>query len=133
MRLSVLWSLQRAAPILLRHLGAYVELAERDLADSRRDLTGRTQAGLMFVVSASFALLMLCAGVVAATWDTPSRLFAIATMGAAFVVLALVSGFYAARRSGKATFASVRREWQLDRAMFDEMFSEPDDSGGDEY
>jgi uncharacterized membrane protein YqjE len=130
--LSVLWSLKRAAPVLFRHLSAYAELAEQDLGVSRRDLTQRLKAGLIFLVSANFALLMLCAGVVAATWDTPNRLFAIATLGTAFAILALVSGFYVGRRSRNVAFASVRREWQQDRVILEEMFSEPEGGANDD-
>ena len=76
--MRVLWSLPKAAPALLRHLGAYVELAALDLERAKRDAVGGIIVSLIILVCSLFALLMGCAAVIAVTWDTPHRLAAIA-------------------------------------------------------
>ena len=66
-----LWSLPKAAPALLRHVVAYIELAGLDLERTQRELTVQFIAIAVIGVSALFALLLGCLAVVACTWDTP--------------------------------------------------------------
>jgi len=54
----MLWSLPRAAPVLLRHLAAYFELAALDLARTQRELTAQLVASAILAVSLLFAVLM---------------------------------------------------------------------------
>jgi hypothetical protein len=69
--------LPKAAPALLRHLAAYVDLASLDLARSQREIASELMASAVVVICALFAVLMGCLAVVAYTWDTPYRLTAI--------------------------------------------------------
>jgi uncharacterized membrane protein YqjE len=122
----VLWSLPKAAPALLRHFAAYVELAECDLAQTQRDVAARLVAFVVVSVSLFFAVLMGCLAVVAATWDTPYRLTAILCMGGGFIVLAVIAMIYRANIiRGQAPFlASVRQAWQEDRVVLERILSD---------
>jgi uncharacterized membrane protein YqjE len=68
---------------------------------------------------------MGCLAVVAATWNTPYRLGAIAWMGGAFVVLAVGAAMYKARiaRDQTPILDSVRREWHADRMILERILS----------
>jgi uncharacterized membrane protein YqjE len=74
----MLWLLPKAAPALLRHLAAYVELASLDLEVTRREFEAKIFASVLLGICALFLLLMICLLVVACTWDTPYRVTAIA-------------------------------------------------------
>ena len=123
--MSMLWSLPKAAPVLLRHLAAYVELAALDVAKAQREITAQLLASAIVAVSILFALLMGCLGVVAATWNTPNRLSAIAWMGGGFVVLAVGAAIYKARiaRAQTPILDSVRREWHADRMILERILA----------
>jgi uncharacterized membrane protein YqjE len=123
--MSMLWSLPKAAPVLLRHLAAYVELAALDVAKAQREITTQLLASAIVAVSILFALLMGCLGVVAATWNTPYRLSAIAWMGGGFVVLAVGAAIYKARiaRAQTPILDSVRREWHADRMILERILA----------
>ncbi|MGH8264927.1 MAG: hypothetical protein ACRETU_00480 [Steroidobacterales bacterium] len=121
MDIGALLSLQRAAPVLLRHLSAYAELAGQDLAASRLEFAARARSALILVVSAVFALVMLCACVIAATWDTPYRLVAVASLAALFVIIAGAAAIHLARSPAQRAFAAVRREWRQDRALIEQL------------
>ena len=123
--MSMLWSLPKAAPVLLRHLAAYVELAALDVAKAQREITTQLLASAIVAVSILFALLMGCLGVVAATWNTPNRLSAIAWMGGGFVVLAVGAAIYKARiaRAQTPILDSVRREWHADRMILERILA----------
>jgi uncharacterized membrane protein YqjE len=123
--MSMLWSLPKAAPVLLRHLAAYVELAALDLAKAQREIGAQLLASAIVAVGIFFALMMGCLAVVAATWNTPYRLAAIAWMGGGFVVLAVGAAIYKARiaRTQTPILDSVRREWHTDRMILDRILS----------
>jgi uncharacterized membrane protein YqjE len=127
--MRMLWSLPKAAPVLLRHLAAYVELAALDLAKAQREITAQLLASAIVAVGVFFALMMGCLAVVAATWNTPYRLTAIAWMGAAFVVLAVGAALYKARIASSQTpiLDSVRREWHADRMILERILSSEQD------
>jgi uncharacterized membrane protein YqjE len=120
-----LWSLPKAGPALMRHIGAYVELISLDLARAQRELTAQIIAAAVLAICVLFALLMLCLGVVAYTWDTEYRIVAIAWMGGAFVVLAIIMAIYRARvaRARSPFLADVKREWAQDRVVLEHFLS----------
>lgn len=126
--MRMLWSLPKAAPALLRHLGAYVELAGFDLEQAKRDAVAGIVASVVVGVSLFFAVLMGCITVIAVTWDTPHRVGAIAWMGAGFLALAVLAMVYRsrARRSQAPFLASVRREWQQDRVILERILADQD-------
>jgi uncharacterized membrane protein YqjE len=125
-----LWSLPKAAPALLRHVVAYIELAGLDLERKQRELTVQFIAIAIIAVSALFALFLGCLAVVACTWDTPHRVAAIAWMGGGFLVIAAAAAVYLSRvaRARSPMFAEVRREWQEDREMVERILSADDEA-----
>jgi uncharacterized membrane protein YqjE len=124
----VLWLLPRAAPALLRHIGAYAELVALELEQSRRDLTTNIIAALVAGVCVFFAVLMGCVVIVALTWDTPYRVPAVAWTGGAFLVLAVLALIYRSKAlKGQQPFlASVKREWQEDAVVLESILAEPE-------
>jgi uncharacterized membrane protein YqjE len=125
----LLWLLPKAAPALLRHIVAYVDLASLDLARAHRDIAAQALASAVVLLSGLFALFMGCLAVVACTWDTPHRVSAIAWMGAGFLLLAIVA---AVRRANVARIqskflASVRQAWREDRALLERLMSLDED------
>jgi uncharacterized membrane protein YqjE len=120
-----LWSLPKAAPALMRHIGAYIELAGLDLARAQREFTAEVAALAIAAICLLFAVFMACLGVVAYTWDTAYRVAAIAWMGGGFLVIAIVAVIYRSSLSrGRALlFTDVRREWQEDRVILERILS----------
>src|SRR5258705_13673787 len=110
MDIGALLSLQRAAPVLLRHLSAYAELAGQDLAASKIDFAARARSALILVMSTVFALVMLCACVIAATWDTPYRLAAVASLAGLFVIIAGAAALHLGRSPAQPAFPPAPRE-----------------------
>ena len=124
-----LWSLPKAAPALMRHIGAYVELVGLDLARAHREITAQVIASAIAAVCVLFALFLTCLGVVAYTWDTSYRVVAIAWMGGGFLVVAIVALIYgfSLARSRSSLFTDVRREWQEDRVLLERLLSADED------
>jgi uncharacterized membrane protein YqjE len=126
--MRVLWSLPKAAPALMRHLGAYVELAACDLEQAKRDAVSDIIASVVIGVALLFAILMGCAAVIAVTWDTPHRLAAIAWMGGGFLALAVITMIYRSKSAaGQVPFLdSVRREWKADAVILERILADED-------
>lgn len=124
-----LWSLPQAAPVLLRHLAAYVDLAGENLGRAGGDLKAHLTATALAAAAGFLAVLMGCLYVVAGTWDTPHRLAAIGWMGGVFFACALLALLYRSRmaRSQPPFMADVRREWREDRAILNRILSGDDD------
>jgi uncharacterized membrane protein YqjE len=124
-----LWSLPKAAPALMRHIGAYVELVALDLARAQREITAQVVASAIAAICALFALFMICLGVVAYTWDTAYRVAAIAWMGSGFLVIAIAAVIYRSRlgRARSPLLADVKREWQEDRVILERILSSDED------
>jgi uncharacterized membrane protein YqjE len=124
-----LWSLPKAAPALMRHIGAYVELAGLDLARAHREITAQVVASAVAALCVLFALFMACLGVVAYTWDTAYRVAAIAWMGGGFLAIAIVAVIYRARlsRDRSPLLSEVRREWQEDRVIVERILASDED------
>jgi uncharacterized membrane protein YqjE len=125
----MLWSLPKAAPALLRHIAAYVDLASLDLARTSREIAAELVVSAIAVICGLFAVLMGCLAVVAYTWDTPYRMSAIAWMGGGFLLVAIVAAILRANavRARSAFLASVRREWQQDRVLLERILSSDQD------
>jgi uncharacterized membrane protein YqjE len=126
--MRVLWLLPKAAPALLRHIGAYVELLALELEQSRRDLTANVLAAVAAGVCAFFAVLMGCVVIVALTWDTPYRVSAVAWTGGGFLTLAVLALLYRSKiMKGQEPFlAAVKREWEQDVAGLESILAEPE-------
>jgi len=76
-------------------------------------------------LSCFFVVLAGCVLIVALTWDTPHRIPAIVWTGGLFLVVAVVAALrHASLRASQQPFlASVRREWQEDRAIVEQLLS----------
>ncbi len=120
---SLLWSLPKAAPILARQAAAYLELAAEDLARAKRALTTQLMVAGVVALSALIVVIMACLAIVAATWDTPYRLTAIASMGGGALVIGALALWYGARvTAGRSElFSLVRHEWQKDRVIVNQV------------
>jgi uncharacterized membrane protein YqjE len=125
----LLWSLPKAAPALLRHIAAYVDLAGLDFARAHREITAQIVASAIVVTCGLFAAFMGCLAVVAYTWDTPYRMTAIAWMGGGFLGVAIVAAVYRSNvaRAQSPLLAAVRREWQEDRVLLERILSSDQD------
>jgi uncharacterized membrane protein YqjE len=124
--MDLLRTVPLAAPIVLRHLAAYAELAGEDLLRFRREIVDGIVASTLLVMSAFFTVAMVCLGVIARTWDTPNRLMAIAWMGAVFALLLVAAALYRSRlqRARTPFLAGVKSELSADRAALDRIMSE---------
>jgi uncharacterized membrane protein YqjE len=123
--MRLLWSLPKAAPALLRHVLAYIELAVQDLDQLQRDFGARLLAAVIVGICIFFLLLTGCLLVVALTWDTPHRVAAIVWMGVAFLLVAVAAVAYRFQVLSKQPpfLATVRREWHEDRVILDRILS----------
>jgi uncharacterized membrane protein YqjE len=112
-----LGSESQLAPVLLRHLDAYAELAGEDLARGRAQIGLAAGGVLMLLASLLFTLEMLCLAAVAAAWDTPARMPVIFGLLSLFTILAAGALIHLRRllRARTPVFEAVRREWEQDR------------------
>lgn len=124
-----LWSLPKAAPALMRHIGGYAELIALDLARAQREITAQVVASAIAAICVLFAVFMACLGVVAYTWDTAYRVAAIAWMGGGFLLIAIVAVIYRSSlaRARSPLLSDVRREWQEDRVILERILSSDED------
>jgi uncharacterized membrane protein YqjE len=129
--MRVLWLLPKAAPALLRHIGAYVELVALELEQSRRDLTVNMLAAVVAGVCVFFALLMGCVVIVALSWDTPYRVPAVAWTGGGFLAVAVLALLYRSKimKNQPPFLAAVKREWQEDVVVLETILTEPEQPG----
>ena len=120
-----LWLLPKAAPALMRHIGAYIDLAGLDLARTQREITAQMVAVAIIAICVLFAVFLICLGIIAYFWDTPYRLPAIAWMAGGFLVAAIGAAIYRSRaaRARSPLLSDVRREWQEDRIILEKILS----------
>ena len=107
----------RLISALLRHGTAYAELFAAEATAALQGLQRRLLGWLVAAVAANLALLMGCAWVIAATWDGPRRLPAIAALCGGFAVVALAGVWIArsaTRAPGERAFARLAAEWDED-------------------
>jgi uncharacterized membrane protein YqjE len=125
----LLWTLPKAAPALLRHVAAYIDLASLDLARTQREIAAQCLAIGIVVICGLFAVLLGCLAVVAYTWDTPNRVSAILWMGGGFVLIAVVAAIYGSSvlKTKSQFLGSVRQAWQEDRVLLERILSSDED------
>jgi hypothetical protein len=113
-------TLPRAVPILLRHLGAYAELAALDITSSSVHLKARIGSMLALSASMVFCVLAVSVAVVASFWDTPYRLASVYSLVGLSGVMTAATGVYARRVRTRQPrfFKAVRNEWTNDQAIF---------------
>jgi uncharacterized membrane protein YqjE len=123
--MRVLWSLPKATPALIRHIGAYAELLAYDLEQAKKEALSGIAAALVIMTALLFAILMGCAAVIAATWDTPHRLAAIGWLGGGFLALAIIAMIYRSKSVRHAAFlASVREAWKEDSVILQRIVAD---------
>jgi uncharacterized membrane protein YqjE len=124
----LLWSLPKAAPALLRHFAAYIDLASLDFTRACREFVAEFVATAVMAVCGLFALLMGCLVVVACTWDTRYRVAAVAWMAGAFLAGGIAAAVYRASlvRAKSRVLDSVRRQWHADRALLERILASSD-------
>lgn len=123
--MRLLWSLPKAAPVLLRHVSGYLELLGYDLAQAEREIVASIVIFALILLCLFFVVLMGCVSVLALTWDTPHRLPAIAWMGGGFLAAAVALLVHLKKRRERSPFFdSVRREWREDREILERVLSE---------
>jgi uncharacterized membrane protein YqjE len=127
--MRLLWLLPKAAPALLRHLAAYVDLAVQELDQFQRDFGARLVAAAVVGLSVFFVVLSGCLVVVALTWDTPYRVAAMAWMGGGFLVIAVIAAAYGLQVVNRQApfLGTLRREWQADRVILERILSSDED------
>ncbi len=120
-----IWSLPKAAPLLLRHFSAYMELVSLDLAQAQRELVAELLAVAVIAICALLALLMGCLTLIACTWDTPYRVTTVACMGGGFIIIAIVAAVLRSNAAkAKSEFlASVKQQWVEDRVLLERILS----------
>jgi uncharacterized membrane protein YqjE len=127
--MRLLWLLPKAAPALLRHLAGYVDLLGQELEETQRDFGTRLVVAAVVGVSVFFVVLSGCLVVVAMTWDTPYRVAAMAWMGGAFLLIAVIAAAYGLQVVNRQApfLGTVRREWQADRVILERILASPED------
>ena len=127
--MRALWLLPKAAPALLRHFAAYVDLAALDFARAQREISAQLIAAVVMGVCVLFTILFGCIGIIAYTWDGPYRVATIAWMAGVFLLLTIIAAVILTQRArARSPFlADLQREWAQDRALFEQIFADDDD------
>lgn len=123
-----LWALPKAAPVLLRHVAAYIELVSVDLARSSRELSARIVASVIVAICGLFSMMLVCLLVVAFTWDTPYRIHAVACMLAVFVIATIIAlnKSKSSASTHAAFLADAKKQWLEDKALWERLFPHPE-------
>jgi uncharacterized membrane protein YqjE len=121
-----LWLLPKAAPALLRHFAAYLELAALDFARAQREISAQLVAAVVMGVCILFTILFGCIGIIAYTWDGPYRVATIAWMTGVFLLLTIIAAvIFTQRARARSPFlADLQREWAEDRVLFEQILAD---------
>jgi uncharacterized membrane protein YqjE len=124
MDFRMLQAIQRAIPILLRHLDGYIELAEQDWSAAKVLAKERAQTWVVLLASSVFAVVATFVFVIALTWDTEYRLLATGGLAGVAIAIAIGAAVRLKRRPAERAFATIRREWERDRAIVRRLLTE---------
>ena len=120
-------------PAIMRHLRAYAEVAGEDARDAAAVVARRLFVLLLAAAGAQIALLMLCAWILALTWDGPWRAWTAAGLALAFAAGAAGLAIPLLRRRAKPRavfFTRVRNEWDRDRDLIERALNGGDHAAG---
>ena len=122
----MLWLLPKAAPVLLRHLAAYAQLAALDLGRAKRRLVAQLVAVVTMLVGVMLAALFGCIAIIAYAWDTPYRVGSIAAIAGTFLLIGIIAAIFLSRLGQRqpALFATLRQEWREDQAIWESILSD---------
>jgi uncharacterized membrane protein YqjE len=114
-----------AASLIVRHTGAYGDLIADDVATAFKALATRFWVGVVFLGAVAFAVAMACVWVIAVTWDTPERLWAIAGLCGGFVLISVIAFgvLRMLKRRWQGVFPQTGSEWGKDRLLVDELLA----------
>jgi hypothetical protein len=116
--------LAAAASIVVRHAGAYTDLIVSDVDAAGQVFGRRLWAGAILAAGVAFAAAMACVWVIAISWDTPARIWAIAGLIALFAAVAVIA--YVELKALKAAprvLSRTAREWEKDRVLLEELLT----------
>ena len=113
------------ASMLVRHAGAYTELLLTDIDATRSLLHQRVLLGMVLATASVLAVAMGCVGIIALTWDTAARLWAIAGLLVVFLGVAVLAfRKLSALRAGEPPLLSqTLREWEKDRRLLEDLLA----------
>lgn len=114
-----------AAALGVRHLGAYVDLIQSDLDTSARVLRGRVIAASILGGSLLLAVGLACVWLIAASWNTPGRLWMIAGLLGVSVIVAAISFWKVRNLDARAPplLSQTAHEWSKDRRLLLELLA----------
>ncbi len=128
--------ISQLAPLVLRHLDAYVEVAGEDLREAAGHVARRLIALLVAGACAIVALLMFCTWILLLLWETPWRAWAAAGLALAFAAGAGALAWPALKRGVAPPalfFARIRGEFNRDRELIERAYNSRTESrNGDE-
>ncbi len=118
--------LSTAASLAVRHAGAYVDLIQSDLDLTSRVLRARVIAALIVALALQLAVTLGCVWIIAAAWDTPLRIPAIAGLLGLFLVVAGAAfwKFRTLDASAPSLLSQTIREWAKDRRLLEELLAQ---------
>jgi uncharacterized membrane protein YqjE len=121
-------SFSRLVPLVLRHLDAYTEIAEKDAQDALSALARRAVLAMTAFAAALVSVLMACIGIIAVSWEGPHRVLVPVALATVFAAVAAWIWFAARRhRAGNPTLlAGVRAEIAKDRALLERALASLD-------
>jgi uncharacterized membrane protein YqjE len=114
-----------AAAIAVRHAGAYTDLILSDLDATTKGLRQRVLATVVLGCAVLIAILIACAWIIAATWDTVARGWTIGGLLALF--LAIAAGalwrLHVLEATTPAVMSQTTSEWAKDRRVLEELLA----------
>jgi hypothetical protein len=116
--------LSAVASIAIRHAGAYTDLILSDLEAASTAFGRRLLAAAVMAGALVLAILMACAWLIAASWDTAARIWVIAGLLGLFLAIA-AAAFLRLKRlaaGGRGVLPQTAGEWAKDRRLLEELF-----------
>jgi uncharacterized membrane protein YqjE len=118
--------LPKVAPVAVRHLAAYVDLAAAESTRAVAAMKPRLMGYVLTFIAALFTLLMGCLWIMIAVWDTSWRSATAGMLCAVFLLLTVGGALYASRAwlPGTRPFEHLRSELERDTRMLTELTDE---------
>ena len=115
--------LATAASIAVRHAGAYTDLILSDVDAATRRTRKRLIAGTLLAVATLLSVVMASVWLLAATWDTAGRNWAIGGLLALFAAVAAFAwrALIVLNADSPGLLSRTAREWAKDRALLEEL------------
>jgi uncharacterized membrane protein YqjE len=132
---SLLHALPRIAPLLVRHVIGYADLAGEELDGIALRLRRRAIAAATCALAAFISVLLGCVLVIALAWETPYRYWVIAGLAVAFCGTALIAGATVRRerREGGRLFGRLREEWSQDRQALQQIMASRNEDAREDW